>query len=125
LTRVMAKDETLLIPELPQELVETQLAWLVEQYRAGQQAPLPFFERSSFAYGEARRKGKGHDDALRAARREWLPDTNPERRWPHDSEDLPIQLCMRGRDPLAEPEFAQLAEQLWLPACSYMTEDKE
>ncbi|HEU4418304.1 MAG TPA: exodeoxyribonuclease V subunit gamma, partial [Planctomycetota bacterium] len=73
LTRVMAKDETLLIPELPQELVETQLAWLVEHYRAGQRAPLPFFERSSFAYGEARRKGKGHDDALRAARREWLP----------------------------------------------------
>jgi hypothetical protein len=54
-----------------------------------------------------------------------LPDTNPESFWPSDSEDPNIALCMRGRDPLAEPEFAELAAALWEPACSYMTEVKE
>jgi len=124
-TRLMAKDRTVLIPELPRDLVETQLAWLVEQYRAGQQAPLPFFEKSSYAYGEALKRGKEHLEALRAARRMWSPDTNPESRLPSDSEDPNIELCMRSRDPLAEPEFAELAAELWETACSYMTAENE
>ena len=125
LTRVIAKGMTVMIPELPPEFVQKQLAWLVAHYRAGQQAPLPFFEKSSFAYGEELRKGKDPFDALRAARRAWLPDTIFENRPPSDSEDANIALCMRGRDPLAEPEFAKLAEALWEPACSYMQEEKE
>lgn len=124
-TRLLARGKTVLVPELPPDLVQTQLAWLVEHYRAGQQAPLPFFEKSSFAYGEALRKGKDPFDAMRAARRAWLPDTGFENRSPNDCEDANIALCMRGRDPLAEPEFAVLAEALWKPACSYMIEERE
>jgi exodeoxyribonuclease V gamma subunit len=121
-TRLIASDVTVLIPELEQARVEEQLAWLVAHYRKGQQAPLPFFEKSSHAYGEALHKGRDPADALRAARRKWAPETNPEFPWPNDSEDLDIQLCMRGRDPIEEREFADLAEDLWATACSYMRE---
>jgi exodeoxyribonuclease V gamma subunit len=121
-TCLLAKDKTLLIPVLPPDLVQTQLAWLVAHYRAGQQAPLPFFEKSSHAYGEALKKGKDPAEALRIARRAWLPETNLENRSPNDAEDAHIQLCMRGRDPLAEPAFAELARHLWETACSYLQE---
>ena len=124
-TRILAKDATCVIAELNADFVASQLAWLVLHYRRGLQAPLLFFEKSSHTYGEALYEGKHHAEALRAARRQWAPDTNQEHRSPNDSEDAHIQLCMRGRDPLAEEEFAKLAEFLWAPACSYLREVDE
>ncbi|MEO6594722.1 MAG: exodeoxyribonuclease V subunit gamma [Planctomycetota bacterium] len=119
-TRLIGKDKSNLLLAPDPEIVTTQLALLVEGYRRGQQEPLPFFERSSHAYGAALYSGRDPAAALRTARREWSPNTNPDNPVPHDSEDPHIQLCMRGRDPVAEPAFADWARAVWEPACSFL-----
>jgi exodeoxyribonuclease V gamma subunit len=121
-TRLLCKDKTCRIDELPHELVAAQLAWLVAHYRLGQAAPLPFFERSSYCYGKLIASGRDAGDALRAARREWEGEAGPEFALA-DGEEANVELCMRGRDPLAEPEFARLAAQLWGTACRFLQED--
>jgi exodeoxyribonuclease V gamma subunit len=78
--------------------------------------PLPLFEKASFAYAEQRqrlldpRKLKTAGAEIAAARRAFEGD---ERR-PGDR-DAATLLLWRGRDPLAESDFAAWAEKIFLP----------
>jgi exodeoxyribonuclease V gamma subunit len=99
------------------------LVVLVRWFRAGRTTPLPFFDKSSVAFAKSFSSKKDDVGALRSARREWLPSKDPERPWPNDSEDASNQLCMRGRDALADPRFAELAKAIALPAFEHLRKD--
>jgi exodeoxyribonuclease V gamma subunit len=118
-SRLITKNETCVAPRLDGAEALNHLDTLVRLFRQGRNRPLPFFEKSSLEYAKTLLRGKDTAAALRAARREWLPSTNPDLPWPHDSEDPCNWLCMRGRDALADP-FGEVAESIWLPALQLM-----
>ncbi|MFY9342602.1 MAG: hypothetical protein WAT39_08935, partial [Planctomycetota bacterium] len=120
-SRVVAKNRTDALGELPPDLAREQLAALVQGYRSGIQAPLPFFEWSSYAFGLRCHKGDDDDGALRAARAKWEPPP-PEEYDAGDDVDPDIHLCWRGRDALGSDGFRQLARALWQTAHSYSRE---
>ena len=67
-------------------------------------APLPFFPEASTEYARVMRSGRG-GDPLRAARGKWLEGWNR----PGEGDDPYHRLAWRGRDPLADPRFVELA----------------
>ncbi len=83
-----------------------RLAELQALYRQGQQAPLPFYPRSAWAWVSS----GGRESALRAA---WAPAH--DRAW-GESQDRAIRLALRGRagDPLDE-RFRALAQAVFEP----------
>jgi exodeoxyribonuclease V gamma subunit len=89
---------------------------LAAAFRELRRRPLPLFEKASFAYAEQRqrlldpRKLKTAGAEIAAARRAFEGD---ERR-PGDR-DAATRLIWRGRDPLAESDFAAWAEKIYLP----------
>jgi exodeoxyribonuclease V gamma subunit len=116
-TRLLGRNEPIEIA--PEPDAERLLADLVHWYRVGLGRPLPFFPLASLAFAKA--AGKGDPDSrLQAARSKWASDPSPEYFSDRDADDPAIALCMRGRDPLLEPEFALLADLLWQPALARM-----
>jgi exodeoxyribonuclease V gamma subunit len=113
-TYVIGKDETEVFTPLPKEVAHQQLDHLIAGYELGLQMPLPFFEKSSYAFAQAMQKAKGGGEqaARLAARRAWLPKAGDSFAG-SDSEDASIDLCMRGREPVDSEEFAEWATRLW------------
>ncbi|NWK78224.1 exodeoxyribonuclease V subunit gamma [Aquitalea sp. LB_tupeE] len=89
-------------------------AWVV-RWQQGQQQPLPFFGRTSWAYAEQLFK---QDDApqlaLDKALDKWDPSFVGDFAAPQCEEPV-NRLVFRHQDPLADPLFAQLAETLLCP----------
>jgi len=122
-TRLIGKDETIVFQPLPEAIARQQFEELVTGYRLGVHGPLPFFENSSHAYGKALHKGDDAAAALRDARREWLPNSGNS--WASsDSENPAIALCMRGREAVRLPAFADWARRIWTVVHGYTTEDQ-
>ena len=110
-TVVVARDQTVAYGQLPKAAAHEQLSALVAGFRLGITEPLPFFEKSSHAYGKSLHEGKEAPAALHSALAEWLPQQR-EFSFP-DSVDREIALCMRDRDPLHEPAFGLWAQRIW------------
>jgi exodeoxyribonuclease V gamma subunit len=89
-------------------------AWVV-RWQQGQQQPLPFFGRTSWAYAEQLYK---QDDApqlaLEKALDKWDPSFVADFATPQCEEPV-NRLVFRHLDPLADPLFALLAQTLLLP----------
>ena len=86
--------------------------------------PLPFFERSSFAAGQAAAKGKDPAAAIADARKSFDIQQS-SRSYLADLNDVNIALCVRDRDPMADGpdgEFYRLAAQLWTPLLAHLEE---
>ena len=124
-TRVIALDEVRLAAPLDLDTAGEHLAVLIAGYRSGLLAPLPFFENSSHAYGTALHKSPDRTAALRKARGKWEPADQAEGRHTHDDQDGDVQLCMRGRDPIEEGRFRDLAAAIWTVAESHLYEVAE
>ncbi len=122
-TLYFARGGTLELRELAPAKALEQLAALLALYRDGQVEPLPFYERSSYAYAQARHDDrKSEAEARLAAAREWHPD--PFENGPgNDLDDAAIALCARGHDPLAAPAFAVCAETVWMPFFCHAQEE--
>ncbi len=84
---------------------------LMQWYQHGLRDPLPLFERSSWAYADARDRGKGSDAALKAARAQWEGNYHSD----GESQDPWLALAFRGHSSPLSPQFMALAEQLWQP----------
>lgn len=112
-TIVQGKDACLRLGPLDVGAAHAHLALLLDGYRAGLHAPLPFFPDTSAEWAkhtepEARRA---------AARRQWLGRAAA---LGADSDDADIALCFRGRDPLDLPQFAAFADAIFgaIAACT-------
>lgn len=93
----------------PVEDAVEQLRALVGLLRAGEMEPLPFFPRTSGAYAEKAYTGEG--DPRYAARRQWEANEYGF----GESQDAWFALAFRGRDPLDEAAFEQLAIDIYFP----------
>lgn len=80
---------------------------LVKGYHAGLRAPLPFFSETSAKFYE---KLPNNEDAMKAARSEWMPGMNDFHKESDEAENV---LCFRGEDPLERGEFATWARDLF------------
>ncbi|MBC8326491.1 MAG: exodeoxyribonuclease V subunit gamma [Verrucomicrobia subdivision 3 bacterium] len=105
----------------PIEKIEDAHQWLAELlqiYWQGQQEPLLFFPKTSFAFMKASTKGADDPEAIQAkrieeARKKWEPDEFGKG-FP-ESEDAAHQLCFQNVDPLIDPRFAELAQAIFEP----------
>jgi exodeoxyribonuclease V gamma subunit len=100
------------------ELLRPWLAF----WRAGQQYPLAFFARTSLAY--ARHLADAPDDvagAMHQAHEEWAPTFDGK----FAQQDEPaIALAFRHLQPLADPQFEQLARILLLPLVQALSHEE-
>jgi exodeoxyribonuclease V gamma subunit len=101
------------------------LADLVGLYRLGQRVPLPLFPSASMAYAEARRAGKEHDVALRAAHRAFDDDydgalSNYVKKV--YAERDPLDPAFRLVEDAQVPPFDVLAERVFSPLLLHRTE---
>ena len=116
------KSDCYTLPELPAaEAISILEDWAHHQQR-GQQTPLPFFPKSSWAYASelVKNQNKGqsenqaHQNALIKAREKWA--VKPYGRDSQPEKDKPAhRVIFRGRNPLQEADFAELADLL-IPA---------
>jgi exodeoxyribonuclease V gamma subunit len=92
---------------------QARLARYLQRYREGLRRPLPLLPATSYAWICARRTG---GDPLGEARKAW--EGNAFNHIPGDRDDPYIALVMRGvaGDPVAQPEFAELAEACYAEA---------
>ena len=125
-TRVLATDGAYRYQEVPADDARRYLERLLALRDVGMRRPLPFFEWSSAAVGEALHKGKDDASALRDGRKKFAV-TDKDRPYLYDGNDEAIALCMRGRDPFEggeQGEFFQLASELWPAPFSYLREER-
>ncbi|MBL8727597.1 MAG: exodeoxyribonuclease V subunit gamma [Planctomycetes bacterium] len=122
-TLVFARDRTATLLPIDGARAEDLLATLVRGYRSGLTTPLPLFDKTSWKFAEQVARGVPDDEARRRARGEWDANVS-DRGGPNDSEDEAIELCLRGREPLLLPEFAEWARAVWLPYHEFSREDK-
>lgn len=100
---------------------------LVAGYRQGQLEPLPVFEHASLAYVEQQRKladprSRSKLSAVDVARRAWEGQKSYGFYAPADRKDPWVDLCFRGRDPIAEDAFVQWSTRLWGPLLDHLVE---
>jgi exodeoxyribonuclease V gamma subunit len=116
------KIHALTLPELPAAEAKAELQRWVQHHQRGQTMPLPFFPKSSWAYASQfstnQRKGlpddQAHASALSAARAKWDKKQRNSAAQP-EKHKFANRVIFRGRHPLQEADFAELAELL-LPA---------
>jgi exodeoxyribonuclease V gamma subunit len=98
---------------LPQAEARAQLEALTTLYWQGLHRPLPIFPKASAAFAEAWQADP--DKAMNAARQAWLG--NGFNGIPGEADDDYIRLMLRevSGDPLAHPDFARLALELYRP----------
>jgi exodeoxyribonuclease V gamma subunit len=90
---------------------------LVGHYRSGRCAPLPYFSTASAVYWAELDDGAA--DPVAKARRayeraSWEGDWSP-----HDLPDPHLEFCFQDRDPVATPEFARLAADVFGRAAGF------
>ncbi|TCP10929.1 DNA helicase/exodeoxyribonuclease V gamma subunit [Crenobacter luteus] len=108
---------------IPADTARAHLAAWLAHFNRGLVAPLPFFPRTSWAFAEAR--AKNPDDlakAFGAARAKWAPAYVADGGQPQ-SEEAEVRLAFRATDPLADPDFVQLADALLLPLLQHLGGD--
>jgi exodeoxyribonuclease V gamma subunit len=91
------------------EDAEKQLKELMELFVRGHSRPLKLFARASFVYAESLRKQNGTDDAVAAARKEWLGDGYHIRA---ESESIENIICFGGEMPF-DDEFRDYAQRIF------------
>lgn len=97
-----------------------RLADLVDLFRAGWCAPLPFFPETSLVYAERLlRRGEDASEARMAAEKVWRGSDFAA----GDGDDAYNQLAFRGRDPLLGAGFAELARRVYEPLLLAESED--
>ena len=92
------------------------LGVLVDLYRRGLCAPLPFLPRSSFIFAETRRT-KGEEAGLRAAQKAYYSEINGFAQAFAEQDEPWVALCFRGNDPLAglADDFRSTASAVFEP----------
>jgi exodeoxyribonuclease V gamma subunit len=106
-SRLFAEDKSITFG--PVDDAAAHLQTLVDLYREGMRAPLPFMPLSAGACAEA--CGDNPDDALEKARRRWERDGYGQR---GEALDPWCNLAFRGRDPLDE-RFREIACAVFAP----------
>jgi len=107
-SRFVAPDETVVLQPPPN--AAALLEDLIVLARQGLNEPLPLLPECSFAYASARGEP---EKRMAKARQVWTG--NRHQNMPGAGDDAHVQLAFRGRDPLAEPAFVQLAERVFGP----------
>ncbi len=111
-TRYVLRDETVLLQ--PPADAHALLADILTLASQGRGEALPLLPECAFAYVNA----KNHDSGLAAARSAWAG--NDYRDVPGEGDDADVQVAFRGRDPLSEPAFVELAQRLCGPLLAAM-----
>ena len=106
------------IPEKPFEILSELLNWFMNFYP--KENSLPFFVNSSFAYAQKIIEGKGEEEAIKSAQKEWL---STERSNGEDS-DYYINLIWKGELPIQSEAFKKLALRFWVPLMNNLREGK-
>jgi exodeoxyribonuclease V gamma subunit len=104
---LLTREETVRLA--PPADANARLADLLALAREGLCEPLPLLPESALAYVRAKTPEAG----LKAAWREW--EGNSFQNTPGERDDADVQAAFRGRDPLAEPAFVELAERVLRP----------
>lgn len=107
----IGKDDTLTLRPLARDAALGTLAALAGLALRLRAQALAFLPACGWAY--ARELGQGADPAMRAARTAWTGDSF--RNIPGEGDDADVALVFRGRDPLGEPAFAELASEVYGP----------
>jgi exodeoxyribonuclease V gamma subunit len=100
----LASNVTRTVHALPD--MEGLLQAFVAGFRRGRQQPLPFYRRAAAAWAEKSVSGTSLRDSRQAVQRAFDTDV---RYSPY------VRLCHAGSDPIAEPAFLELAEEVFLP----------
>ena len=110
-------DSLILARHLPRAEARARLHALVMLYWEGLHRPLPIFPRASAALAKVwhAEGADAQEKALAAARKAWLGNSFND--IPGDADDAYVQLVLRdiAGDPLADPEFPELAVKLYGP----------
>ncbi|HEX2796638.1 MAG TPA: hypothetical protein VHN38_06085, partial [Immundisolibacter sp.] len=106
-TRYVLRDETVRL--LPPADAPVLLADILALARQGRAEALPLLPECALAYASA----KDNDSGLTAARKAWEGNERSKQQGEGDEPD--VQVAFRGRDPLAEPAFTELAQRLCGP----------
>lgn len=104
---LLTRGQTVRLAPPPDALA--QLADLLALARQGLCEPLPLLPESALAYVSAKTPEAG----LNAARRAW--EGNAYQHSPGEREEADMQVAFRGRAPLAEPAFVDLARRVFEP----------
>ena len=123
-TRLLSTDAAHVFRRLDAAEAREHLDFLVTSCREGMTRPLAFFEKSSFAAGEAASKNKDPAEAITSARKSFEIQ-QAGRSYDADLGDPNIALCMRDRDPFAsgpDGEFYRLASRIWPPLLQHLEE---
>lgn len=91
---------------------------LARGWRRIRETPPPLFEHASLAFAQKAEVGQPDPVALQAAARSF----DDGYRAKDDARDPYVQLCFRGRDPLAHADFGRWARTLWLPILKHAEE---
>ncbi|MBO6524428.1 MAG: exodeoxyribonuclease V subunit gamma [Balneolaceae bacterium] len=105
-------------PENPYSLLTDVINWF-RKFKDGKDS-LAFFVNSSFAYSQKIIEGKGEDEALKSAQKEW---TSTERSNGEDN-DFYINLIWKGEEPIQSAVFKKQALMFWKPVLEHVTESK-
>ena len=98
--------------------------WLVF-WRQGQDQPLPFFSRTSWAYAEAlAAEPCRRDKAMHKAHGKWSQSVNREG-MVAQKDEATCALAFRNQQPLKDPLFIQMAEILLLPLAERLHRSSE
>ncbi|MEA3220867.1 exodeoxyribonuclease V subunit gamma [Immundisolibacter sp.] len=111
-TRYVLRDETVLLQ--PPADAHALLADILALASQGRGEALPLLPECAFAYATA----KDHASGLNAARKAW--EGNSYRESPGEGDDADVQVAFRGRDPVSEPAFVELAQRLCGPLLAAM-----
>jgi len=100
---------------------ERYLRDFVEIWLRGQTEPVPFFPETSWAYAEARNKAKGKNAVPRSR---YLNAWDGAYNKRPDSLDPAVRIVFRGREPLQEKEFREIAWCIYGPVFKISDETK-
>jgi exodeoxyribonuclease V gamma subunit len=106
-SHLLTREQTVRLAPPPDALA--RLADLLALARQGLCEPLPLLPESALAYLHAKTPEAG----LNAARRAW--EGNAFQSSPGEREEADMQVAFRGREPLAEPAFTDLARRVFGP----------
>jgi exodeoxyribonuclease V gamma subunit len=106
---LLTREQTLRLR--PVQNAAATLADLLALARQGLCEPLPLLPKSAYAYAAANEPDKG----MKAAWGEWEGKSSRDRDIPGEKDDPDVQLAFRGRQPLQEPAFVELAERVFGP----------
>ena len=115
------KGKALIFRLAPVEGPDRYLKDLMAIWQRGQTEPLPFFPETSWAYAEARHRAGG-EDAVSPSK--YLGKWRDTFHGWGDAYDPAVQVAFRGRDPLREKVFKEIAWRVFGPLFAVSSERK-